>query len=384
MDVLEMTMPFEKHICEKADGLRIPIAATIELVPICNMHCRMCYVKMSSAQLHQEGTLLSVDDWIDILTEAREHGLLFLLITGGEPLLYPGFKKLYTSLKKLGFIICINTNGTLIDEEMSSFLAQDPPRRVNISIYGSSDATYAKLCGNPKGFSQMIHGVELLQKNNIAVKWNYSVTRLNIHDSENIYELAQKYGIYVETSYYMFPPARRHNFNELDREIWLSPKEAAKIRILGELNNLGIKNFQEKINTIVALKKKEIEIEKKHLPKSFTCRAGTSTYWINWKGEMLSCGMIGIGTRPIKDIGFETAWAEIKSWVTTFKHPKKCTNCAYETFCVRCAAASYAEEKNFETAPQYVCALMDYYLEYISIIHHTKNFPKNIKDFPEI
>ena len=39
-------------------------------------------------------------------------GVLFLLLTGGEPLLVPGFKELYLALKAEGMVLTLNTNGT--------------------------------------------------------------------------------------------------------------------------------------------------------------------------------------------------------------------------------------------------------------------------------
>ena len=40
-------------------------------------------------------------------------------------------------------ILTINTNGTLIDEELAEFLGKYKPRRVNITLYGTDEETYA-------------------------------------------------------------------------------------------------------------------------------------------------------------------------------------------------------------------------------------------------
>ncbi|MGN1168259.1 MAG: radical SAM protein [Lachnospiraceae bacterium] len=380
MDVLEMTMPFERHICAKADSMRIPIGATIELLPVCNMDCKMCYVRMSAEEQKKEGRLRTVDEWLSIIRQAQEKGLLFVLLTGGEPLLYPGFRELYRELKALGMVICINTNGTLIDESMADFLAQDPPRRVNISIYGSSDERYGSLCNNPKGFSQMMAGVKLLKERNIAVKWNYSVTKYNVDDMEEIYQLAAVHEIPVETAYYMFPPARKQENVRAEDHTWLSPRETAIVRIKAEIHDLGINEFREKCKVMHALKKGDIRIEKPDLKRSFTCRAGTSTFWFNWKGELLSCGMIGEHEINVFEEGFEEGWVKLQKWTGSYSHPEKCTQCPYETICVRCAAASYAEEQDFEQSPSYVCELMDYYMEFMEKLDESDDFEKTLKE----
>ena len=55
-------------------------------------------------------------------TNFKTWGTLFILLTGGEPMLYPHFKELYTRLREMGFILTLNTNGTLIDNEMVRIL----------------------------------------------------------------------------------------------------------------------------------------------------------------------------------------------------------------------------------------------------------------------
>ena len=67
-------------------------------------------------------------------------------LTGGEPFLWPDFWKLYDALIHMGFLVSINTNGSLIDDEAIRKLQELPPTRVNITLYGASDATYERLC----------------------------------------------------------------------------------------------------------------------------------------------------------------------------------------------------------------------------------------------
>lgn len=81
------------------------------------------------------GKLRTVNEWIALSEQMQRAGVLFLLLTGGEPLLYPGFKELFTHLKKAGMILTVNTNGTLIDEEWADFFAKNPPRRINTLLW---------------------------------------------------------------------------------------------------------------------------------------------------------------------------------------------------------------------------------------------------------
>ena len=73
-------------------------------------------------EVQSQGRLRSLDEWISLAKQMKDAGTLFLLLTGGEPLLFPQFKELYCVLKDMGMILTLNTNGTLINEEWAEFL----------------------------------------------------------------------------------------------------------------------------------------------------------------------------------------------------------------------------------------------------------------------
>ena len=76
------------------------------------MNCDMCYVRLSREEMQQKGRIRSGEEWIELAKQMRDAGTLFILLTGGEPLLHPDFQRIYYELKKLGMIVTLNTNGT--------------------------------------------------------------------------------------------------------------------------------------------------------------------------------------------------------------------------------------------------------------------------------
>lgn len=134
----------KKTIMKEATKQQVLIGTSFELLPVCNLNCRMCYIRMDMEQVRQNGGLKTYEEWIELAKELREAGVLFLLLTGGEVFLYPHFRELYEALYDMGFVITINTNGTLINEEIVQWLKQRLPKCVSISLYGASDETYEK------------------------------------------------------------------------------------------------------------------------------------------------------------------------------------------------------------------------------------------------
>ena len=130
-------------------GSTAAINGSLELLPLCNMNCDMCYVRLSARETEAKGGLHTADEWIGLGREMQKAGVLFLLLTGGEPLLFPDFQKLYVELRQMGMILTVNTNGTLLDEGWADFFGRYKPRRINITLYGADDSAYEKLCHYP-------------------------------------------------------------------------------------------------------------------------------------------------------------------------------------------------------------------------------------------
>ena len=89
-----------KVLIEDAKHKRNPITVNMELLPVCNLDCKMCYIRTNMETVNKQGGLIGADEWLGIAKELVAAGTLFLLLTGGEVFLYPQFRYLYENLKK--------------------------------------------------------------------------------------------------------------------------------------------------------------------------------------------------------------------------------------------------------------------------------------------
>lgn len=366
------------RLFKKAGKLGIPLHGVFELTPQCNMSCRMCYVRKTAQQVGNEGGLISADKWIEMGKQAKDAGLVFLLLTGGEPFTYPEFRRVYTELRNLGFMIAINSNATLLDEETVKWLASNPPYRMQITLYGASNETYARLCDNPQGFDQVIHALDLLKKYKIHFKLNATMTPANIDDLEEIYKIAEKYNAYVQATPYMFPPLRRDdrlvgtNFRFSAFDAGYYNAKIDRIRFNDEL-------FKQRVNAIdktVQMREECYNEEEcgRDPYEPLGCRAGRSSFWLNWKGQMTACGMQNNPhSYPFRD-GLIEAWNQIRKETEKIRLPLKCTECKYRKSCSVCGASVYCENGSINNeAPEYVCKMTESY------IHNLKELYKDIE-----
>lgn len=349
MEIYEV-LKEEERIRNKADQMFSPLGGAMELLPLCNMDCRMCYVRKSRAEMEAEGRMLSCDEWLDIARQAKEQGVLFLLLTGGEPLMYPEFKRLYLRLSEMGFVLTINTNGTLIDEEWADFFAARPCRRLSISVYGRDDATYAALCNHPGGFTQVMRAAELLKERQVPFRFTSSLTGDNADELKELFEIADRFGVQLKTAAYMFPAVRRGITPE--QQVRLDPETAAQMvfrshQLMQSQMDLDLRIWQ----TLKRLDEKP----RFWKLKGYTCHAGRSGFWINWKGEMLPCGMMNSPTVSLLNHTFAEAWSDIVQETQKITYSEECIHCRIQNVCSACPANIYAETGAYHVKPAYIC-----------------------------
>ncbi len=354
-----------EYLHMKASRIKTPISGTFELSPLCNMDCKMCYIKMSKEKQESIARLRTKEEWIELAQKAKEKGMLFLLLTGGEPFLVKDFKELYIELHKMGFCISINSNGTMIDEDVIEWLKHYPPMRINMTLYGASNETYGRLCNNPKGFTQVTKAISLLKENNIQVKLNCSVTPYNKDNLKQMMDFAEEHDLVIQATSYMFPPLRKDK-TKIGQNNRFNAEDAALYGAYISAYSNGFDRFKDYIESgQLALYDADDDcgvVEGDHM----RCRAGITSFWMTWEGKMLPCGMIPDEGKDPWEVGFDEAWENAKNIVSDITLPVKCAGCGKKDECRACAAMVYTETGTYDKVPQYRCEM-------------TKNYPEACK-----
>ena len=112
---------FSSKVHAKSSNKRIPLDATLELTYRCNNKCVHCYCNLPENDEHAMQDELTTEEIKKLLDDLASMGSIWLLITGGEPLLRPDFEEIYLHAKKKGFLITLFSNGTLINENIIKF-----------------------------------------------------------------------------------------------------------------------------------------------------------------------------------------------------------------------------------------------------------------------
>jgi len=350
--------PLTDYLYQKSSREKIPLSGTFELSPVCNFACKMCYVRKTQAEVSASARkMLSAEDWLKIAEEARKAGMLFLLLTGGEPLLWPGFRELYKRLIEMGFVIQINSNGSLVDEEMAEFFRKYPPQRLNITLYGASDESYEALCGAKGMYARVKRGIELLRKAGVLVKLNCSLTPYNEKDLEAMVAYATAHKLVLQATSYMFPPLRRDE-RAVGRNERFSPEETAYQRLrIHRVQSTAAQHERYLRDILAGHSAAEAPDEQcvDPIDGRIRCRAGNASFWITWDGWLTPCGIMPAPLVDLKEKAFTDAWQELNGICENIRLSGKCARCPDADACHACAAMAYTETGSFAETPVFLC-----------------------------
>ncbi|MCC8129085.1 MAG: radical SAM protein [Clostridiales bacterium] len=350
MDVFEPRDGGEKALQARADELNLPLCGALELLPLCNMDCNMCYIRHSSSELEQP--LLHAADWLGMMEGTRDAGTLYVLLTGGEPLLYPEFRELYQGLQEMGFVLTVNTNGTLFDEKWADFFVDHGCKRFNVSLYGASNETYARLCHNPQGFTQTMNALRLMKERNLPCRLNFTITGENRGDIGRMIQVARELDLPFTPVCYTFPPVRKCGRVDVD-EIRMSPEAAGRAR--RDVTLLQSPASERASSARLLLNRLMLPVRTDSGGKGFPCHAGLSSYWIDWKGKLTACGTMESLGVDLRKTDFQTAWQEIAADGKEIPICGECVRCGLKLFCTSCPAVSMGETSTTDGKPQYLC-----------------------------
>lgn len=352
---MKQDFPIKQTVCKRAAYKNIPVSGSFELTPRCSLNCKMCYIRMTPEQMKPLGSELTLSQWINIARQAREQGLTFLLLTGGEPFLRKDIFDLMAELNSMGILVDINSNGTLIDDDLVEKLLKNPPSKVNITLYGASRETYESLCGDGSAFDRVIQGIDLLRSAGILVCLNATLTPDNAHEVETLNDFAVSRGLVLRTTGYVIPPSRR---GALENAYRLPPREAGELSFRSQLLYHGESTMKQRAMSQLIGEDCYHETE-----EGITCLAGRSQFWITWNGNLLPCGMLPQISEKLSGDNFRDAWMKINHMVRHIPGCEDCTNCVHRKLCPSCAASRYCETGEVHKICSYMCDFTKSYAE---------------------
>jgi MoaA/NifB/PqqE/SkfB family radical SAM enzyme len=133
---------------------RFPLTATIELTRRCNLRCRHCYVDLDG-----HGGL-PLETLVRVVDELAHAGALFLTFTGGEALLYEGWREILAHARRRACVVRLKTNATLLTDKDAAIVAALPVLSLDVSVYSMTPAVHDAVTGVAGSLKMTRVGVE--------------------------------------------------------------------------------------------------------------------------------------------------------------------------------------------------------------------------------
>jgi radical SAM protein with 4Fe4S-binding SPASM domain len=334
---------------------RIPLAGSLELTHRCNLRCVHCYLGPQTERQTSGSREMSTMRMLEIIDEITDAGCLYLLITGGEPLLRDDFPVIYRYAKERGLLVTVFSNGTLITEKVLELFRDLPPREVEISLYGATAPTYEKITGVQGSYKKCLHGIRLLTDNHIKVNLKTILMTLNRDELFAMENMAKEFG-----ARFRFDAAISPCFGGDKRPLALrvSPEEVVEREFADEERVRRWKVFFEE--------------SKEHLLTDalYGCGAGMTGFHIDSEGNLLPCLMVLDVRYDLAETGFLAGWNDM---ILELKKKKAgadftCRGCEKINLCGYCPAFFRLENGAEDVHSEYICRMGD--LRYQRIKDH--------------
>jgi radical SAM protein with 4Fe4S-binding SPASM domain len=327
---------------------RIPLAGSWELTFRCNLQCGHCWVNLPAADRAARTRELTVEEIRRITDEVVEAGCLWLLLTGGEVFIRPDFFEIYTYKKRAGLMLTVFTNGTTITERVADLLAEWPPRRIEISLYGITPKTYAAVTGVP-ALERCLRGIRLLLDRKLNLRLKSVVTTENYDEYLAIRRFVQR-----ELGLREFSYDPNLNYRKVEGRAGFAParhrvppeKIVELDRTLDQDTGDGLRNFYQNAGPVKS-------------SYVFTCGAGMNSFHIDPYGQLSTCMMVPSHTYDLRQGSFRQGWEEYFPSVVYRKREKssRCHTCSIASACDNCPGWSVLEHGEFEHPNDYLCEL---------------------------
>ena len=169
------------------------VAATLFLGG-CNLRCPFCHnaglVRTPTAEQNAEDEVLRY--------LAGRRGILDgVCVTGGEPLLHPDLPELLQKIKALGYLIKLDTNGSL-PHRLESVLSAGLVDMVAMDVKHAPDR-YPLATGSELPFEPFSESMDILRRSGLPFEFRTTVVR-GIHTKEDILAIAALVG---DAPYYL-------------------------------------------------------------------------------------------------------------------------------------------------------------------------------------
>lgn len=337
-----------EHYVTKLRRLYIPTHIQIELTKICNWKCRFCYAECDGSHGMTKEQLKK------LLRELKREGTLEINFTGGEPLMRSDCYEIFEYAKKMGFVLTLNTNGSLINEnnvdKIKSLFG-----RIDISLHSSEEQIHDEIVQTKGAWKKTMNALRLFQDCPKKILVKCVLTSNELSDIEKMKKMIRDMGFDFNIDFNITPtysgslePLQyKLSSQEIKKLISKNPDYIYRLRVEEIHDKFKVKKMSDGI-----------------------CRAGRNLAFIDAEGNVYPCitfkssnGLIYKGSdylQNVKETSFHDIWKENglfqKIRELEAKDFEKCLNCENDYYCKKCIGVNLKENGSLISPSESYCS----------------------------
>lgn len=333
-----------QRLRRKVTQERIPLTGSIDVTHRCNLRCVHCYLGEEESHWENRNKETSTAQWISIIDEMTEAGCLYLLMSGGEPLIRKDFVEIYSHAKTNGLLVTVFTNGTLITDRVLELFEDLPPHIVEISLYGATAATYERVSRVKGSYEKCVRGIQRLMDIKTNLKLKTILMTYNRHEFYEIEDMARDWGLAFRFDPAIFPC---FNGDKTPMHLRVSPQEAIEKEFSDEARMRQWRDYFERMRGNPASE------------TLYECGAGLMSFHIDPYGALKPCLMVNSPRVDVSGGGFLTGWRDVIPRISEKQVDREfpCHKCEKRTLCGFCPAFFELENGSEDIRSEYLCAI---------------------------
>lgn len=298
-----------------------------EVTENCNHNCFYCYNFWRGNTVISDGFVGFNADYKRVTDKLIDLHPLSVALTGGEPLLV--FKKIKESITRFtenGIFVRVLTNGSLVTDEIASFLAQ---HHIQVMVsFPTSDSDQFLSIIQRNHYKDVLLGLDLLKKHNVDVLINIVISTVNLNNMEATADfLIGRYGF--RTLYFSRATKPQNASVELQERLL----DNAELQKFFNACLIIKKRYKIDVRTCGGYAYCAIRNKKAFSIFAKGCGGGRNSFVVSNDGSLRICG------KDSKIFGniFETDVDKIMDragfWIDETAIPKECDQCQYRQQC---------------------------------------------------
>jgi pyrroloquinoline quinone biosynthesis protein E len=301
----------------------LPVAVLLEVTHRCPLQCPYC---SNPVELDKPKSELSTEEWVRVLHEMPDLGILQVHFSGGEPMARKDIVELVQAATDAGLYSNLITSGVTLTRERLDALADAGLSHVQISFQANDPALANRVGGYKNGHAKKLEAAKWTREAGLPLTVNAVMHRQNLHELPDMIDMAVEMG------------AHRIEVANVQYYGWALKNRAALMPTMAQIEacNRVVAEAEERLKGILAI---DYVVPDYYAVRPKTCMGGWGRQFFNISpaGRVLPChaaeSITGLEFDSVRDHSLGWIWDHspaLNLYRGTDWMPEPCQSCDFK------------------------------------------------------